>query len=143
MEKGDEVARVKDSPTPFYSCAFGADGREAFAGAYAARLRRWAVKGDKLAERAALAGTSGYSHSLVFTPDGRRLITRGLDSRIVVWDVATGKRLRQMPPLGEVIGGLAVSADGRHLAVGLGTGDRRAAAGAGGVEVITAARREQ
>lgn len=39
-------------------------------------------------------GRETWPSNAVFSPDGRRLITTGEGSRLVVWDVATGARLR-------------------------------------------------
>jgi hypothetical protein len=57
----------------------------------------------------------------VLSPDGRLLVTFGLDFRFIVWDTATGKRLREwIPP--EVVGGMAFASDSRHVAITMGTG---------------------
>ena len=48
-------------------------------------------------------------------------MTHGLDGRLTVWDLTTGARLKDWA-LPEVVDGLALAPDGRHLAVGLGTG---------------------
>jgi hypothetical protein len=55
------------------------------------------------------------------SPDGRALATLGLDYRLIVWETATGKRLRGWL-IPEYVAGLAYASDSRHLAVALGTG---------------------
>lgn len=60
---------------------------------------------------------------LVFTPDGKQLITISKDKTIRVWDVASGETLQVLrPPVGRgregTLYGLALSPDGRRLAVG-------------------------
>jgi WD40 repeat protein len=120
-EKGDEIASIKDSETPFYSTSFSADGRSVFAGAYEASVRRWNISGDKLSESPRLKATSGYAYRLLPTPDGKQLITVGLDYQVSLWDLASGKRVREWT-FPETLGGVALSHDSRHLAVGLGTG---------------------
>jgi WD40 repeat protein len=60
----------------------------------------------------------GFVSGVVFTPDGKALLTASGDGVIRVWDPATGKELRR---LGEHKGGvlaLALTRDGRTLASG-------------------------
>ena len=49
------------------------------------------------------------------------MLTRGLDTSLVLWDAATGKRVKEWA-FNEQMGGVAISGDSRHVAVGLGTG---------------------
>jgi transcription initiation factor TFIID subunit 5 len=58
--------------------------------------------------------------SVAFSPDGRRVLTVGQDDgRIVLWDVATGKRLRQVAQLKRLEAWFAVfSPDGNIIAAG-------------------------
>jgi WD40 repeat protein len=120
-EKAEETAAIKDSETPFYSTSFSADGKSVFAGAYEPSVRRWKLSGEKLVEADRLKGASGYAYSIQPTPDGKQAITVGLDYQVALWDLATGKRVRQWT-FGEQLGGVALSHDSRHLAVGLATG---------------------
>jgi hypothetical protein len=70
---------------------------------------------------AAWKGGSGFVHGIWPAPDGKHLLTRGLDGRLILWELATGKRAREWT-FPEQVGGVAVAADSRHVAVGLGTG---------------------
>ena len=59
---------------------------------------------------------------VLFTPDGRQVLTISLDKSIRVWDVKTGRTLRVLrPPIAEGYEGslyaAALSGDGRLLAV--------------------------
>jgi WD40 repeat protein len=121
IEKGDEVTAIKDANTPFYSTSFSADGRHVYGGNYEAALRRWALDGTKLTEEAPLKGSYGYVYGVVPTPDGKQVITLGSDYKVIVWDLASGKRVREWT-FTEQLGGIALAHDSRHLAVGLGTG---------------------
>jgi transcription initiation factor TFIID subunit 5 len=58
--------------------------------------------------------------SVAFSPDGRRLLTVGQDDgRIILWDVATGKRLRQVAQLKRLEAWFATfSPDGKTIAAG-------------------------
>jgi WD40 repeat protein len=120
-EKGEEVTAIKDAKTPFYGTSFSADGKQVFAGNYEPTLRRWNLEGAKLTEVGPLKGVSGYAYGILPTPDGKQVITTGVDQQVVVWDLATGKQVRAWS-FAEALGGVALSHDSRHLAVGLGTG---------------------
>src|SRR5262249_31545078 len=39
-----------------------------------------------------------YLASLAFSPDGKRLATRGYDGAVRLWDVASGREVRQLAP---------------------------------------------
>ena len=121
VDKSEEFLVLKEADTPFYSAAFGADGRVLMAGNYEPSLRRWDFRNNKLIETTRWKGSSGYVHGIWPTPNGKYLLTRGLDTQLILWEMATGKRLKQWT-FHEQMGGVAIAADSRHIAVGLGTG---------------------
>ena len=122
-EKGDGLATIKDAKMmPFYTTAFAADGGTVWAGvAQLPELRQFGLKDNTFAEQPPLKGTNGYYYLCVPTADGTRLLTRGADGKLVIVDLATGKRLYEWT-FNELVGGVAITTDGRHLAVGLATG---------------------
>jgi WD40 repeat protein len=120
VQGGEEVYCNKDFKLPVYSAGFSPDGRHAYTGLYEPSLHKWVVTPTGLKQVPGLKGTSGYVHALLFSPDGRSLVTRGLDGQVVVWDLATGKQRRWT--FQEQIGHMAYASDSRHLAVSLGTG---------------------
>jgi RNA polymerase sigma factor (sigma-70 family) len=80
-----------------------------------------------------LEAHSPYPSGAIFLPDGRRLLTWGADARVRVWDLGTGREVRQIvvrdrgrPPVMRAPGviqapgvffGVSLSADGRLAAV--------------------------
>jgi WD40 repeat protein/beta-lactamase regulating signal transducer with metallopeptidase domain len=81
-------------------------------------------KGDKAAKEAARArvmmmmaagGGAGGGFRVALSPDGKTLAGAG-DNVIQLWDVETGKELRQIAPPAGSLGGLLFSPDGRTLA---------------------------
>jgi RNA polymerase sigma factor (sigma-70 family) len=68
---------------------------------------------------------TGEAAHVAFTPDGRRLVTAGLDS-LTLWDLSTGKAVARRPAPGRFRGSfgpsfasaLAVAPDGRTVATG-------------------------
>src|SRR5262249_43251715 len=111
----------KEMPGPVYSVAASPDGKTVFSGAYEPRGRRWEVgpQGLTPVEKGELKGSSGYPAGLTFSPDGTRLVTRYLDGRLILWDAANGRRLREWTTIPEQIAHVAFAPDGRHLAVSL------------------------
>ncbi len=79
---------------------------------------------------------TSVGHSVVYTPDGREVVGGSLDgistvwpdgrkvlagspnNVVRVWDARTGRSLRTLPGLGGSVVSLAISPDGRHIALG-------------------------
>ncbi|MGH7170236.1 MAG: WD40 repeat domain-containing protein, partial [Gemmataceae bacterium] len=89
-------------------------------------IRLWDVaKGESIRQ---LAGPRAGCPSLAFSPDGKTLAAGGDDATVHLWDVLSGEKLRTFAiPLqpGQVkrVLSIALSPDGRNLAVGYGEGD--------------------
>jgi WD40 repeat protein len=92
-----------------------------------ATLAQWPLKPTPAADAPLLMlDTGGHMSKItdvVFTPDGKRLISASTDKTIRVWDVATGKSVRTIlgeswPGASGEINAIALSPDGARLAVG-------------------------
>jgi WD40 repeat protein len=119
-EQATPLSEWKVHETPVNAVAFSADGRQALACAAETSVRRWTVSPPSDAA-AAPAWAGGAVRRLLPSPDGRLLATFGPDRTLVVWELATGKRLHQWD-LAETPGQLAFAPDSRHLAVSIATG---------------------
>ena len=66
-----------------------------------------------------MGNTQKQIDRLAFSPDGRLLACGGKDAFITLWDVQSGKEVRQMKGLPTSVRSLCFSPDGMTLAVGL------------------------
>jgi RNA polymerase sigma factor (sigma-70 family) len=132
----DQVVRLWDVATlkekelppghqsPVGSLCFSADGKT-LASTSDGTLRLWdTASGTETGRKGRLAGNRRFSgfHSVRFTPDGRQLVAassgRALaDEKIHRWDLHTGKELVPLNPPDGSSTHVAVSADGKVLAV--------------------------
>jgi WD40 repeat protein len=86
-------------------------------------VRLWDLKTGKLLRR--LPVPPGATHpnfpaglnALAFTQDGKSLLVGGVDRAVRVWDLATEAEPRRIPEAAGIPGRLAVSPDGKRLAV--------------------------
>ncbi len=116
-----EVYRWKDEMVLPGVLAFSPDSKFFFAGASDMHLRRWTTAAPpKQPELYYKGGNYGVS-ALACSPDGRWLASWGPDYRINLYELATGKKVRDWTT-GEQFGALAFAQDSRHLAVSVGTG---------------------
>lgn len=95
-------------------------------------IRFWDLRNEK--ECLTLSGHDQTVTSIAFFPDGNRLASVGLDGRLIIWDLA--KRAEDSSPSlsrktvlhhyagkdGDRLRSLAVSSDGKHVAVGCSQG---------------------
>jgi WD40 repeat protein len=109
---------IARQPQPVTSLAYSPDGhRLAIAGADKATVldpRDGRVLG-------VLSGHAGTVRSVQFSPDGRSIVTSGIDITARVWDVSTSAGWRQVAQLEaqtETVSSVAFSPDGRTLATG-------------------------
>ncbi len=120
------TVRVQQFEGPSSVLAFSPDGKRLASGE-TDRYRVWDVQtGQPLLSIPAPAATSGAGWwntavtAVVFTPDGRRLVTAGKDGAARLWDLDDGKLIRAYSIDKERFACADVSADGKHLAVSSG-----------------------
>ncbi|GAB1540223.1 hypothetical protein NUACC21_28920 [Scytonema sp. NUACC21] len=65
-----------------------------------------------------LEGHNSYVNSLAWGADGKQLASGSSDKTIKIWDVTTGKQLRNLTGHNSYVNSLAWSADGKQLASG-------------------------
>lgn len=90
---GKTVLTLTGHPQPVFGLAFNPAGTELVTGDESARIYVWNAKtGKKVREFQRTAQTHARGiQSIVFSADGKSLITTGKDDTVIVWDYATAK----------------------------------------------------
>ncbi len=71
--------------------------------------------------RNTLTGHTNAVVSVVFSPDGKQIISGSWDGSVKVWDAENGKELRTLKGSMEAVFSVAFSPDGKRIVVGGGT----------------------
>ncbi len=102
-----------------HTVRFSPDGRWAASGDYLGDVLIWDVGADQLAHRLDAVTNEGHRAARVaFSADSNHLYTGGTDGALVKWDVKTGKQVARKAIYPGWLSSLAVSYDGRLIAVG-------------------------
>jgi len=122
VDNGKELFNIKDQEIPVLCVAYCPDGRRISYTLQDSIIRMYDVMDAKPGKMTNLKGTGyGYGYWVKYSPDGKMLVTVGVDGKVIVWDTATGQRLREWA-FNEVTYRAVFAPDSRHLAVPLGTG---------------------
>jgi WD40 repeat protein len=112
--------------------AIRSDGAQLLSGGSDGTVKFWEVKTAKLALTIAAAHAGGVK-AVFYRHDSDEIITAGADKLVKVWEVKKGSLLRKSEPSRTPIASLAVSVDGKKIALGSGTAKK-----AGLIKVIDA-----
>ena len=97
------------------SIAFSPDGRF-IASTGDPMPRIWDVATGQIVH--ILIGHTGYTTGVIYSPDGKSVLTGGHDSTARLWDTATGKQVQVFSDHTNDVWGLAFSPDGKYVATG-------------------------
>jgi WD40 repeat protein len=122
---GKRLFTLSESTAELYAVAFRPDGTQIAAGGADKTLRIWNVQatGGTLA-RAAFAH-QGAILRVLYAPDGKSIYTSGEDNAVKQWDAATLDERKVYPKQSDWPQALALSPDGKTLAVGCHDGSLR------------------
>jgi Tol biopolymer transport system component/tRNA A-37 threonylcarbamoyl transferase component Bud32 len=76
----------------------------------------WFYWQRKVSSLTTLKGHTNFIHSLVFSPDGKRLASASGDFSVKVWDIATGQEIRTLNGHTRAVLSVAFSPNGQRLA---------------------------
>jgi WD40 repeat protein len=97
--------------------AFSPDGKQVVASSSDGTVRLLDARSGKLVRRL----QHPYARSVAFLPSGKGVITTGDggDQTVRLWDLETGREVKRIGTFESVVHGVAVSADGKRLLIGV------------------------
>src|SRR5262249_32350963 len=123
-ESGLEKDSLKGhGPNGVSGVVFRPDGNSLVTAGVDRTLRIWHLETGK--EKPALVGHKGQVRRVVFSPDGKRLLSGGdyqeglaWKGEVKVWDAETGREVVSLQGFTGTVNGLAYSADGKRFVSG-------------------------
>ena len=118
-----KLQTIQASRKKIRSLAFSPDGRHFAVGAEDSNVGLWTIgteddgNGDRLTEQKLAAHDSGDVF-VVFSPDGNELYSAASDQRILQWDVASGRLLKEFKGHTDALVSIVVSPNGQYLLTG-------------------------
>jgi WD40 repeat protein len=92
------------------------DGNQFLTGGADGSVKAWDAKTGKVMLTIASAHAGGVK-AVLYRPGSEQIITTGADKTVKTWDGKTGKLVFKSEPLKSAVNGLAVSPDGKKVAV--------------------------
>jgi WD40 repeat protein/serine/threonine protein kinase len=111
---------VLKHPWAVMSVAFSPDGKRLASGSGSNPLPGEAKVWDAQTglELISLKGHSSGVHSVIFSPDGKLIVSAGMDGALKIWDSRTGREILTLKGHTADVRGVAFSPDGKRLASG-------------------------
>jgi serine/threonine-protein kinase len=113
-----ERATLSGHVGPVHGVAWAPDGKLLASGGLDQTVRVWNVNGSSSRELMVLKGHPGAVQSVLFPPDGKTIISVSDGVRVILWDLASGNKLREWALPKTMMCSVAFTFDGRYLATG-------------------------
>jgi WD40 repeat protein len=113
---GKELKRFRGHTDWANGLAYSSDGKHFLSSGSDNTVRYWDVETGRELRR--FEGHTDSVRRVAFHPDGKHALSAGRDGRVRMWELATGKEVKQFPASGKWSDCLAVTTDGKYLAVG-------------------------
>jgi WD40 repeat protein len=115
FETGTQLLRLEGHTEEVMALAVTADGRTAFSGSRDRTIQGW----DLAAEGAPglRISTEQPVYCLALHPNGSQLISGGIGKEAKVWELSSGRLVRELPGRGSLIHSIALSLDGCRIAL--------------------------
>jgi hypothetical protein len=111
---------VELAPRGIHALAFAPDGQTLASGSNQDRsVRLWDMA--RLPNSTSCEGDAGLVTTVVFSASGKTLASADEGGKVILWDPASKKKLRDWKFSGSGVSTLAFAPDGRHLLVGMAT----------------------
>jgi len=112
---GKEIRRIaKGIESPNFLTYWPNDKTLAFCAGWERTVRFWDIENDR--EIRPPEGHRGDISSIIFSRDGKNVISSGMDGTVRQWEVASGKELHQFTGQKKGLWGMAVSPDDKMIA---------------------------
>ncbi|PYV19692.1 MAG: hypothetical protein DMG07_01345 [Acidobacteria bacterium] len=118
VETGRRLYTLSDATDVVTTLAFDPSGGKLSASGADKYIRTWRLDADGGTMIQAIIAHEGEVTRIAYLPDGAHLVSAAADRTVKIWDLATGEARRVLPPQPDWVLGLAVSPDGKVLAVG-------------------------
>jgi WD40 repeat protein len=123
LETGEEIRTYAGHPNTVWDVVFSPDGRRALSGCSDGNARLWDLATGEIL-RTLETNPKGRAWTVAFTPDGKQAVTGGGNtfeksdgpaSSLKLWDLSTGKQIRQFEGHTKDVRRVAISPDGQRL----------------------------
>jgi serine/threonine-protein kinase len=121
----DELAVLRGPMGHVLSVCFSPDGHTLASGSLDQVVRLWDLGGKQSGERSMikLKEHPGVVRLVLFTPDGKHLVSVGSQGQAILWDTVKCERIHKwMMPAAPMVSSVALTFDGRYLALGASDG---------------------
>lgn len=113
---GKESQRFEGHTDSVNGIAFSADGKRMLSSGVDGTARYWNVETGRELQK--FQGHNATVRRIVFHPGGKHALSAGRDGRVRMWELDTAKEVKQFASSGNWADCLAVTKDGKYVAVG-------------------------